>query len=131
MLYQYGLVSMKRIQFIRPLVERIREGKVVCTYRKDPRAYSGEYQVITSRFQKKTNSDLFIEVYPTEKFVVSELRENDARLAGCPLKPEELLPHGAKRAPHNNVPLECPYNTRACNASALVHAHGNRCSSIS
>ena len=87
---------MKRIQFIRPLVERIREGKAVCTYRKDPRAYSGEYQVITSRFQKKTNSDLSIEVYLTGKVVASELEENDARLAGLPLKPEEL-PQGAKK----------------------------------
>ena len=97
---------MKRIQFIRPLVERFREGRALCTYRKDPGAYSGEYQAITSRFQKKSNSDLSIEVYLTEKLVVSELKEKEARLAGLPLKPEEL-PQGAKK-----IWLEYPEHER-------------------
>ena len=72
--------KIKRIIFIKSLVEKIRQGDVQATYRKTPKF--GVYYVVDNRFRPKTGDWPIIEFYKTEKVKPYELTDDQAKLAG-------------------------------------------------
>ena len=72
--------QVKQIVFIKPLVEKIRQGEVQVTYRKSPKF--GVYYVVYNRFKPKTSDSPIIEFYKTEKVNPYHLSNDEAKLAG-------------------------------------------------
>jgi hypothetical protein len=70
---------IKKIVFIKPLIDKIESGEVQVTYRNKPK--TGIYYVVSNRF-KSEEPKVFIEFYKSEVVDVEKLTDEDARLAG-------------------------------------------------
>jgi len=70
---------IKKIVFIKPLIEKIKLGEVQVTYRNRPK--TGVYYVVSNRF-KGEEPEVFIEFYKNEVVDVDKLTDEEAQLAG-------------------------------------------------
>ena len=70
---------IKKIVFIKPLIDKIKLGEVQVTYRNKPK--TGVYYVVSNRF-KNEEPEVFIEFYKNEVVDVDNLTDEDAQLAG-------------------------------------------------
>jgi len=70
---------VKKIVFIKPLIEKIKLGEVQVTYRNKPK--TGVYYVVSNRF-KGEEPEVFIEFYKNEVVDVDKLTDREAQLAG-------------------------------------------------
>jgi len=70
---------IKKIVFIKPLIEKIKQGEVQVTYRNKPK--TGVYYVVSNRF-KGEEPEVFIEFYKNEVVDVDKLTDREAQLAG-------------------------------------------------
>lgn len=71
---------IKRIIFIKSLMDKIQQGEIQATYRKTPKF--GVYYVVDNRFRTKDGKWPIIEFYKTEKVNPYELTNDQAKLAG-------------------------------------------------
>jgi len=70
---------IKKIVFLKPLIEKIKLGEVQVTYRNKPK--TGVYYVVSNRF-KGEEPEVFIEFYKNEVVDVDKLTDREAQLAG-------------------------------------------------
>lgn len=70
---------VKKIVFIKPLIEKIKRGEVQVTYRNKPK--TGVYYVVSNRF-KGEKPEVFIEFYKNEVVDVEKLTDREAQQAG-------------------------------------------------
>lgn len=70
---------IKKIVFVKPLIEKIKNGEVQVTYRN--RRKTGLHYVVSNRF-KEEDPEVFIEFYRSEVVDVRKLTDMDAQLAG-------------------------------------------------
>lgn len=70
---------VKKIVFIKPLIEKIKLGEVQVTYRNKPK--TGVYYVVSNRF-KGEEPEVYIEFYKNEVVDVDKLTDREAQLAG-------------------------------------------------
>ncbi|MEM3734849.1 MAG: ASCH domain-containing protein [Nitrososphaerales archaeon] len=76
---EQGEKKIKKIVFIKPLIEKIRRGEIQVTYRN--RMLSGIYYIASNRF-KEEKPKIFIEIYRSEEVDVNKLTDEEAQLAG-------------------------------------------------
>lgn len=76
---QAGERKIKKIVFIKPLIEKIKNGEVQATYRNKPK--TGLHYVVSNRFRNEA-PHAFIEFYRNEVVDINKLTDRDAQLAG-------------------------------------------------
>ncbi|MEM1995129.1 MAG: hypothetical protein QXW32_06665 [Nitrososphaerales archaeon] len=76
---EQGEKKIKKIVFIKPLIEKIKNGEVQATYRNKPK--TGLHYVVSNRF-KDEEPKIFIEFYRSEEVDVNKLTDEEAQLAG-------------------------------------------------
>ena len=72
-------MRIKKIVFIKPLIEKIKLSEVQVTYRNKPK--TGVYYVVSNRFRGE-KPEIFIEFYKNEVVDVDKLSDKEAQLAG-------------------------------------------------
>ena len=72
-------MRIKKIVFIKPLIEKIKLSEVQVTYRNKPK--TGVYYVVSNRFREE-KPEIFIEFYKNEVVDVDKLSDKEAQLAG-------------------------------------------------
>ncbi|MEM4297744.1 MAG: hypothetical protein QW815_05190 [Nitrososphaerota archaeon] len=79
---------VKKIVFIKPIIDKIVAGEVCISYRKTRKL--GLYYVVESRFQRPCKPRAIVEFYRSEKVDPYGLKDEDAQLAGIECA-QELL----------------------------------------